>query len=160
MALKRISDYADAGALNGMEMLELETAAGGSAKCTVQDIANLAGAPPDASLVLVAGVDLNYPRVVAVSGGNAYYPDLTNPADVQRVIGVTKQAAATGASVGIARTGTFTESGWNWSPGPLYCAVSGGTLTQTPPATGAVLEVGKAINPTTINIFIHRAILR
>ncbi|MDQ7996048.1 MAG: family 43 glycosylhydrolase [Luteibacter sp.] len=41
MALKRISDYAAATALDGTEMLELETAAGQSKKATAQQIASL-----------------------------------------------------------------------------------------------------------------------
>ena len=113
-----------------------------------------------APFVLTAGVDLSYPRIVAVDAGVAYYPDLTNMLDVQRVVGVTLQSALTGAPVQIAQARVFTENAWNWSPGAIYCDLTGGTLTQTAPTTGAVLEVGKAIDAKTISILIHRAILR
>lgn len=104
---------------------------------------------------------LTYPNVVALDGaGNAYYPDLTNPADVSRIVGVTTNAAAMGAPVGIVTSKTFTESAWGWSPGRIYCAVTGGALTQTAPATGAVVEVARVITPTTIRVGIQPAILR
>ena len=104
---------------------------------------------------------LTYPNVVALDGaGNAYYPDLTNPADVSRIVGVTTNAAAMGAPVGIVTSKTFTESAWGWSPGRIYCAVTGGALTQTAPATGAVVEVARVITPTTIHDGVQPAILR
>lgn len=112
------------------------------------------------TVAAVAGIALDYPRVVAVNAGSAYYPDLTDPSDVARIVGVTTHAAAIGAAIAITTAKTFTESGWAWSPGRLYCALSGGTLTQSVPATGAVLEVARVISPTTIRVGIQPAILR
>lgn len=111
-------------------------------------------------ITATAGAALDYPRVVCVAAGVAYYPDLTNSTDVNSVVGVTLQAAASGDPINIATQAEFTESGWGWSPGAIYCAVSNGTLTQTAPTTGAVLEVAKALSSTSITVLIHRAILR
>lgn len=116
--------------------------------------------PAAGALQLVAGVALDYPRIVAVANGNAYYPDLTNPADIQRIVGVTTHAAVAGAAITVAAQQTFNEPLWNWLPGPIYCDLANGTLTQTAPATGAVIEVGTAIDAQTITIHIQRAILR
>lgn len=111
-------------------------------------------------LYAVAGVPLDYPRVVAVNNGVAYYPDLTNPNDVTCIVGVTTYAAAAGAAVGITTNQAFTEIGWSWAPGRIFCNISNGTLTQTAPALGAVIEVARVISPTTIHVGIQPAILR
>ncbi len=111
------------------------------------------------TLQLVAATALDYPRIVAVANGTAYYPDLTNPYDILRIVGVTTHAAAAGAAVTVAAQQTFNEPLWNWLPGPIYCSAAGGQLTQTP-AYSAVIEVGKAVDANTVSILIHRAILR
>ena len=114
-----------------------------------------------ATLTATALTDLTYPCVVSLDGaGNAYTPDLTNAADVSRIVGVTSHAAAAGAPVRVVTSRDFTESAWNWSPGRIYCALTGGALTQTAPATGAVVEVARVITPTTIRVGIQPAILR
>lgn len=113
------------------------------------------------TLTATALTDLTYPRVVSLDGaGNAYYPDLTNRDDVSRIVGVTLHAAAAGAPVQIVTSRDFTESAWSWSPGRIYCALTGGALTQTAPATGAVIEVARVVSPTTIRVGIQPAILR
>lgn len=114
-----------------------------------------------ANLTATALTDLTYPRVVALDGaGNAYYPDLTVPADVARIVGVTLHAATAGTPVGIVTSHDFTEPAWNWSPGRIYCALSGGALTQTVPTTGAIVEVARVVTPTTIRVGIQPGILR
>lgn len=113
------------------------------------------------TLTATALVDLTYPRVVSLDGaGNAYYPDLTNPDDVSRIVGVTAHAAATGAPVQIVTSRDFTEPAWSWSPGRIYCALTGGALTQSVPLTGAIVEVARVVSPTTIRVGIQPAILR
>lgn len=101
----------------------------------------------------IALTALTYPMIVAIDGhGNAYYPDLTNDADVCNIAGVTLNAAAIGAAVKVTRSHIFTENAWGWSPGRLYCAQSGGGITQTPPTAGAIVEVGRVITPTSVLI--------
>jgi hypothetical protein len=112
-------------------------------------------------LQAIALTALDYPNVVALDGaGNAYYPDLTNPSDVARIIGVTTHAAALGAPVNIVTSRDFTEIAWSWLPGRIYCALSGGALTQTVPTTGAIVEVARAVSSTTIRVGITPGILR
>jgi len=113
------------------------------------------------TLTVTALTDLTYPRVVSLDGaGNAYYPDLTSPADVSRIVGVTAHAAAAGAPVQIVTSRDFTEPAWSWLPGRIYCALTGGALTQSAPATGAIVEVARVVSPTTIRVGIQPATLR
>lgn len=108
-----------------------------------------------------AQVALTYPQVVAVDGaGNAYPPDLSMGADVSRIMGVTLNAATTGNPVRISRLHMFTESAWSWAPGRIYCTTTGGALTQAVPASpSAVVEVGRALTPTTVLVNVQPAIL-
>lgn len=119
--------------------------------------------PPGASgsplLQVTAGINLAYPRVVAVANGLAHYPDLSKAADIQQIVGVTTHAALAGQPITIAPQRIFTEALWGWVPGPIYCSEVGGQLTQLP-AAAAILEVGKAIDSKTVSILIQRAILR
>jgi hypothetical protein len=99
--------------------------------------------------------------VVCATAAGVANPDLTNAADVLAVVGIAATAANSGDPLTVQQSGTLTEVGWNWTEGPIYCAVSGGALTQTVPATGAVLQVAVATSPTTIQVGIQRpAILR
>lgn len=71
MALKRISDFAGAGTLDGTEMVELETTGGSSVKTTTQDIANLATGGGGSSTALVGINDqtgTTYTLVLADAG--------------------------------------------------------------------------------------------
>jgi hypothetical protein len=112
-------------------------------------------------LVCTALTDLSYPNVVAVDGNNnAYYPDLTNPSDVSNIMGITANAAAAGSPVTVVTSRNFTETGWGWLPGRIFCGLSGGTLTQTAPSTGAIVEVARVISPTSIRVGMRATTLR
>lgn len=107
-----------------------------------------------------AKTNLAAESVAAVDGTGVYNPDLTNPADVANIVGIVATAATAGNPVTVQTLGTFTEVLWNWTEGPIYCAASGGALTQTAPATGAVILVATALSPTTIQVGIGPAYLR
>jgi hypothetical protein len=119
--------------------------------------------PPGTGVIVItatARTALSSESVVAIADGYAYYPDLTDPEDVSNIVGITMGAAAMNAPVQITTDGPFTENAWNWSPGLIFCTVSGGQLTQTPATTGAIIEVAKAVTATTIQTGIGLAILR
>lgn len=107
-----------------------------------------------------AKTNLAAESVAAIDGSGVYNPDLTNPADVANIVGVCATAATAGNSVTVQTIGTFTENLWGWSPGPIYCDVSGGALTQSAPATGAVIQVATVLTPKTIQVGIGPAYLR
>lgn len=126
-----------------------------------QGATGASGAGGDASFNSIASGNIQSNMVVASDGaGKVYVPDLTNPGDVTRVVAIAATAANDGLAITCKTSGQLTEVAWNWQPGPIYCALSGGTLTQAPPATGAVLQVAVAISPTTIQVGIRPATLR
>ncbi len=113
-----------------------------------------------APVYATALTNLTYPCVVAVDNGVAHYADPTNYADMTSQLAITASAALAGGQVTIITTGVVTQSGWNWSPGRVYLALKGGALTQSPDPSASVLEVGRVLNPTTIEFGIAPAILR
>lgn len=126
-----------------------------------QGATGASGEGADASFNSIASGTIQSNMVVASDGaGRVYVPDLTNPSDVTRVVAIASTAGTDGQAITCKTAGQLTEVAWNWQPGPVYCAASGGTLTQTPPETGAVLQAGVAISPTTIQVGIRPATLR
>lgn len=111
-------------------------------------------------ITATAASALTWPTVVAVVNGLAHSADPTSSSDMSALLAITTGAAAAGASVQVQTQFVHSESMWNWSPGRVYLALTGGALTQNPDPSGAVLEVGRAINPTTIEFGIVPAILR
>lgn len=110
--------------------------------------------------VVTAAYAISAHRVVAVADDLAYYPDLTNPQDVENIIGISSNSAAAGDDVTIQALGEFVEPLWIWTPGTIYCALADGMLTQTPPDTGAVFEVARALTPTRVAVGLKTPTLR
>lgn len=114
-------------------------------------IAAVIGPPgPDASrLTRPAGEALGGHRGVKVrADGKAVYVSPSD-ADVDAIVGLTFNAAASGETVEIVAGGEVSESGWNWQPGAIYLAASG-NLTQTVPTSGAIVRIGTALGPTAM----------
>lgn len=111
-------------------------------------------------ILVSARYALDYPRVCAVSNGQAYYPDLTSKQDVCNIVGITQQAVPIGMATWLVTDFSFQEIGWVWSPGRIFCTLNTGQFTQIAPTSGAVVEVGRAVNTTTVHTSIHPAILR
>ncbi len=64
--------------------------------------------------------------------------------------GVSTQAAAPGAPVLAAEAGLVVEPTWAWTPGQPVFAGTGGSLTQAPPASGVLHQVGVAASATAL----------
>lgn len=116
------------------------------------------GSAPDVSFPAGATVLAMY--VVRASGGNLYPVDTSVSTHAEQVVGVALQSTSTvGASVSVRLGGSVNDPGWSFSEGPVFCAASG-ALTQSPPTTGWLLQVGVALSATTVNINIEQPIHR
>lgn len=113
-----------------------------------------------ATFEVIAGANLTYPVIVAIVDGVAHVADPASVADMTSQLAVTTQAAAAGAPITVATQYEISEGAWSWTPGRVFLAPSGGGLTQTLGTTGAILEVGRAVDATTIQFGIQPAILR
>lgn len=109
------------------------------------------GAPGSQVVSFVAGAALSGHRAVFAAGNTVAYASSGAPETAAQVIGVTTQAADAGAPINVQRMGTITEPTWSWAPGPVFLGLAG-ALVQTPPDTGAYLQIGVALDATTLDI--------
>lgn len=124
-------------ALSGTGLVSREHAGG----LVTLDIQRPASGPLSSSRAVTVGTD-----------GRVAYPDRSVTDDALRFLGVLlTSASAVDQQVVIRRQGRITESAWAWEPGPVWVGDSG-QLTQSPPATGWILQVGTAISATSIDI--------
>lgn len=98
-----------------------------------------------------AGEALGGTRAVRVAAdGKAYYanPDAT----ARFTIGITTGAALIGAPLTIQVEGELEEVSWSWTDSEVVWLAANGTLTQTVPTTGTLLQVGIPMGPTKLRI--------
>jgi hypothetical protein len=100
----------------------------------------------------IAGEVLGGGRATYISpdDGKAYLADNGDPS-CQLLCGLTKGAAALGATVTIQTDGAMTDLAWLWISGPIFLG-SNGLLTQTPPVSGFVVQTGVPLGPTQMRI--------
>ncbi|NWD49010.1 capsid cement protein [Pseudomonas gingeri] len=103
------------------------------------------------ALQRVAGEPLSALLVVYELNGLAYALDQADAAHIELLLGVTLTAADAGDPLNIQRSGVIEDSAWNWQLGRVWLG-AGGTLTQTPPATGFLVLIGAATSATRITL--------
>lgn len=97
-----------------------------------------------------AGIALSGHRVVYIGNGNALYAS-SDGTGVTAIAGITTGAASAGAPATIQFGGGMSDPSWNWSPGPIWLELNG-LLTQTAPASGAIVPIGTATGATRLRI--------
>lgn len=97
--------------------------------------------------------------VVSDASGQVSHASNTNAAHLQKVLGISLNAASAGDPVSVLRAGAATMVGWNWNVSlPLYLAEDG-LITQTPPSSGFSLIVGFAETPTSVIVRFREPII-
>jgi len=122
------------------------------------DISSGGLVPISDDVSLTAGENLSALRAVTSNAsGQAVYASNDTLANAQ-VIGITSNAASSGAGVTIKTSGILTDANWAWTKGTVYLGTNG-TLTQSAPTSGAiVVHVGRALTATTLQIDIDTII--
>lgn len=88
--------------------------------------------------------------VVHTDDGAVTYADHTNLLHADLVLGLTMEAAASGAAIRVLAGGEITEPSWAWDiTTPIYLGTNG-LLTQTPPVTGFLQQVAIPLSATSI----------
>jgi len=67
-----------------------------------------------------------------------------NPAHLSRLAGITLTSAAAGAVARVSVNGLVRFNGWAWTPGAPVFVGKNGDLTEMPPVTGFVQQIGIA----------------
>lgn len=141
--------------LVSLELQELETIAQGE-----QGPPGAPGAPgPEggAALQRTAGTTLSALRAVYELDGQVHYLDYRDAEHIDLLLGITLTAAGAGQPINVQRSGAIDDSGWSWTPGPVWLGADG-VLTQTPPATGYYVLIGAAVSANRLLLNIQPAI--
>ncbi|MCZ7404485.1 MAG: hypothetical protein O8C67_06090 [Candidatus Methanoperedens sp.] len=108
----------------------------------------------------VAGEALGGQRVVILhSDAKLYYADKNIPADFNRVLGITTDAVVSGDIPTVRCAGKMTEPTWSWDLDKFLYLSTNGLLTQTPPSSGFLLQMGYPLSTTSIMVDIKIPIL-
>ena len=115
------------------------------------------GPPGEAGDLIVtdhlAGEALGGHRGVIVGNDNRlYYADQSNPIHFNRVLGITTGAVEENDPAIVRVGGIMAEPSWAWDLGKFIYLGENGLLTQTPPGTGFLLEMGWPVNPTSMMV--------
>lgn len=84
------------------------------------------------------------------AAGTVQELDTADAAASAAYVGLSLNAALPGDAVTLQSNGEMTEPSWAWQPGVPVWAAAAGYLTQTPPTTGASLQIGIALAATRI----------
>ncbi|MOA31864.1 hypothetical protein D3C78_1530430 [compost metagenome] len=106
----------------------------------------------------IAGAVLSGHRALYSDGSVVRYASADDPSSAERCVGIGLQAAGPGGEVLVRRAGLLIEPTWAWTPGPVFLA-AGGTMSQTPPDGGAVLQLGVALDTISLDVRIGTPIL-
>lgn len=107
----------------------------------------------------IAGENLSGERIVyASSSTEVKYADKNSIYDCNSIIGITLHAASINDSIKCQTSGILINDAWNWTPSfPIFLG-NNGLITQSPPTTGIMVELGVAISSTAIYINIKETI--
>jgi len=97
----------------------------------------------------IAGESLSALRYCYERAGQTFVLDFADRNNIDLAAGLTLSAADRGGLVNLQLTGPVDDLLWSWTPGPLWLGAAG-ALTQQPPTTGFLLQVGTAVSPTRI----------
>ena len=113
-----------------------------------------AGTP---NITLTAGADISGHTPVYCIDGVVFPVSYDQIGHINRCIGITTGAALTGQDIIINPGGELTGYSGLTPNEPVYVGLNG-VLTQTPPATGFIQQVGIALTTTSLNVQIQPAI--
>lgn len=98
----------------------------------------------------IAGEALSGNRAVFIADDAKVYLSTQASVTSLRTIGLTTGAVALGATATIQTEGVYTEPSWTWSGNrPVWLSTSG-LLTQTPPSSGYLFQIGVPVGPTRL----------
>ena len=109
--------------------------------------------------IKTAGQVLSANKVIVLNSvGKAIFADKDNLDHFFKVYGVTKESAVLDETVEITTYGEHENNTWSWELDKAIYLSAGGELTQSPPTTGFILEIGFPVTATKIFVNIKSSI--
>lgn len=106
----------------------------------------------------IADIPISGHRCVVDTEDGVAYLSLADLSHGERILGISLNAAGVGDPILIQYSGEVTEPSWNWVPDLPIFPTNFGLLTQTPPTSGFIVNIGFASSETSIFINIQQAI--
>lgn len=103
-------------------------------------------------VVYKSGGNLSGHRAIKIEDNKAYYASNTILSDAYKIIGISTGASMIDEDCIINTFGELTEPSWNWEEGKPIFLGTNGTLTQTCPSSGFILQIATVINSKKIFI--------
>ena len=120
------------------------------------------GLPAGNTIEIPASGAIGGHRVVILEGDTAAYASNTTLSHHLKVFGITENAAASGSTLSVMRTGKMTEPSWSWTlDSPIFLGVDG-SLTQTPPTHPTALfslVVGFPLSATSLFVALREPVI-
>ena len=136
-----------------VELQKVYTDSSMSGAGTVADPLKVADAP-DADKIIttrIAGENVSAFRAVYLDSGEIFLAYNTNPTDMCSLLGITLQAATAGNPVMVVELGEISTTQTYTVNSPVF-VLTNGTLTQTPPTSGVLAQIGWASDTDTIYV--------
>jgi hypothetical protein len=112
----------------------------------------LLAAKADHSIVAPAAETIHGHRAVRILADGVHHASCDDISHAPGVLGIAANSASPGDQVRVRVAGLLAEPTWDWMPGlPVYVGIAG-LLSQMPPSSGFIREIGLAISPTSIVI--------
>jgi hypothetical protein len=89
-------------------------------------------------------------RAVRIMADGVHHASSAALAHAQGVAGISMNAAAVGDAVTVRIMGQINEPSWSWIDGSSVYVGVDGVLTQTPPTSGYIREIGIAVGPKSM----------
>ena len=105
-----------------------------------------------------AGETINGHRVVTRSLGVIYHADKDNLSHQTQILGMSLNAGLISTNINIITMGYVLEPSWSWTPDKPLFLDNNGSMTETPPTTGFLIQVAQSISATEVWIDIKMGI--
>lgn len=100
----------------------------------------------------LAGETISGQRAVRFdTAGTVWLADKDSVAFAPHTAGIITGAVVIGEIATVLLQGKFDEVSWTWTQGPIWLG-DDGQLTQTPPTTGVLVQIGLALKATSIRV--------
>lgn len=150
--LRAETAFVDAREAYGLDTVFDETVGATGGQVIVAELPGPAQAALEIAGAGAAGEAISGHRAVRFdAAGAVWLADKDSAALAPLTAGISEGAAILGAQVAVRMLGTLVEPSWSWSAGPVWLG-DDGQLTQTPPTTGALVQVGVPVSSTVLRI--------
>lgn len=96
-------------------------------------------------------------KLLASINGKVELADKDKPIHAFNIMGMSVSSGSEGSTIFIQTGGTILNGNWSWNENSPLWLGNNGDITQTPPETGFLMQIGIALSPSKIILEIQEA---